>query len=85
MKQYEDSDSDNEEGREDADGNPIFPVGNNEKREYKKCVHDYLTNPTTDKQDTGTMMFPGGRDLQPKRRVHANSPLQILVVLLLGK
>jgi hypothetical protein len=71
MKQYEDSDSDNEEGGKDANGNPIFPVANNEKREYKKCLHDYLTNPKTEKQDTGTMMFPGGRDLQPKSRVHA--------------
>ena len=46
------------------------PPSTSTPRTHKKCLHDYL-NPSQEEEETGTELFPGGRDLSPTNRVHA--------------
>ena len=87
MSEYDLSDSDNEdditksnrnnneeEDDEDDDGtNKKLQKSSNHvdgKKIHKKSLHDYL-NPTINEEETGTHLFPGGRDLTPKSRINA--------------
>ena len=47
-----------------------LPLPSSAPRVHKKCLHDYL-NPSEKEEESGTAMFPGGRDLAPKQRIHA--------------
>ena len=68
MRKHEASDSDSEEGGGEKEGKTA--TANGADTPYKKCLHDYLC-PSEEEEETGTLLFPGGRNLSPSARIRA--------------